>query len=72
MAGYDVFGVVWQMKVWQMKIGTMIDYPRDRTAIGFEARPQISHAHFLQCSHHVANAAKLHCPKGDRINESRC
>ncbi len=35
----------------------------------FEAGLRIIRGHFLECSH-FAIAAKLHCPKGDRINES--
>ncbi len=42
---------------------------RHNRKIRFEAGPQISRGYFLKCSH-LAFAAKLHCPKGDRINES--
>ncbi len=54
-----------------MKIGLQ-SYPRDKTAklvIRFEAGPLFSRGYFLKYSH-FAIAAKLHCPKGDWINES--
>ncbi len=53
----------------------MIHYPslsRDKTAklvIRFEVRSFLSRGYFLK-SGHLAIPAKLHGPKGDRINES--
>ncbi len=47
----------------------MIHYPRDKTAIWFEVRSFLSRGYFLK-SGHLAIPAKLHGPKGDRINES--
>ncbi len=50
----------------------MIHYPRDKTAklvIRFEVRSFLSRGYFLKCGH-LAIPAKLHGPKGDRINES--
>ena len=40
-----------------------------KLVLRFEAGPLFSRGYFLKCSH-FAIAAKLHCPKGDRINES--
>ncbi len=58
-----------------MKIGIesiMIRYSRDRTAklvVRFEVRLLFSRGYYLKCSH-LAIAARMHCPKGDQINES--
>ena len=50
----------------------MIHYPHDRTpklATRFEVRSFFSRGNFPKCGH-LAIPAKLHGPKGDRINES--
>ncbi len=50
----------------------ILHYPRDKTAklvIRFEVRSFLSRGYFLK-SGHLAIPAKLHGPKGDRINES--
>ncbi len=54
----------------------MIHYPTlssrqepQKVVIRFEVRPFLSRGYFLSCSH-LAIPAKLHGPKGDRINES--
>ncbi len=50
----------------------MIHYPRGISAklvIRFEVRSFLSRSYFLKYSH-LAIPAKLHGPKGDRINES--
>ncbi len=40
-----------------------------KVVIRFEVRSFLSRSYFLSCSH-LAIPAKLHGPKGDRINES--
>ncbi len=40
-----------------------------KLVITFEVRSFFSRGYFLKCGH-LAIPAKLHCPKGDRINES--
>ncbi len=50
----------------------MIHYPRDKNrklVIRFEVRSFLSRGYFPKYSH-LAIPAKLHGPKGDRINES--
>ncbi len=50
----------------------MIHFPRDKIAklvIRFEVKTFFSHGYCLKCSH-LTIPAKLHCPKGDRINKS--
>ncbi len=76
-AGYDVLGVVWQIKdwvtlKWRAEWFIILHYPRGISAklvIRFEVRSFLSHGYFPKYSH-LAILAKLHGPKGDRINES--
>ncbi len=73
-AEYDGLGVVWQIKLyfWEQNDSLFFIILETKTAkwvIRFEVKSFLSRGYFLKYSH-LAIPAKLHCPKGDRINES--
>ena len=70
-AGYDVLGVVKHELHLNREQNDYIilETKTAKVVIRFEVRSFLSCGYFLSCSH-LAIPAKLHGPKGDRINDS--
>ncbi len=69
----DLLGVVWQIWLNREQNDSLsfiiLETRTAKLVIRFEVRSFLRLCYFLKCSY-LAIPAKLHCPKGDRINES--